>query len=324
MQTEFKWEKANNDFVFKREIPGRVRMHTRRLGMEDFIRIDKTYPDQMRLKKDLFKNKLDQVFISRDSPATTSAKQEFLDMLVKYLPGRFPDIFKKTDGEMYIKPLGETISLDTTVEDPLVVASRLVQEDWCILEWSEKHENYVFTAGAVCFPMRWSILEKFEQPMFKIHEPVKAFKTLESSVLDLVKNMTHEKPVWRANWAVFNDLDGTLDLATPAGHTDRENHKTEFNPKTTGRELTFRAEYQTLLKLPKSKAIVFSIRTYQMFLEEFQQFPIADTKALIKAIKTINPHMGVYKAVKFWEDAAVKYLESIIDGTAIPTITSKL
>ena len=130
-----------------------------------------------------------------------------------------------------------------------------------------------------------------------IHQPVTAFtKHLAPKVHDLFKNsLTPNAPIWRANWAVFNDLEGPLDLFTPDGHDKRnEANKTNdyqgiykldkllwgymiicFNKmslmisfsshsgEATGKSLTFRAEYQTLIKLPKSKAIVFSIRTYQ-------------------------------------------------------------
>ena len=33
--------------------------------------------------------------------------------------------------------------------------------------------------------------------------------------------------------------------------------------EVTGKVLTFRAEYQTLVKLPKTRAIAFGVRTYQ-------------------------------------------------------------
>ena len=49
--------------------------------------------------------------------------------------------------------------------DPLIRAGNLTQEDWCILEWNESLQAYVLTAGIVYFPMRWSLLEKWNQPM---------------------------------------------------------------------------------------------------------------------------------------------------------------
>lgn len=84
-----------------------------------------------------------------------------------------------------------------------------------------------------------------------IHVPVKAFtKHLAPKVHDLFKNsLQPNAPIWRANWAVFNDLEGPLDLFTPDGHDKRnETNKTNdyqgkftfsFTEKTYKREFRF-------------------------------------------------------------------------------------
>ena len=65
-----------------------------------------------------------------------------------------------------------------------------------------------------------------------IHGPVKAFtKHLAPKVHDLFKNsLQPNAPIWRANWAVFNDLEGPLHLFTPDGHDQRNeiNQKIEY------------------------------------------------------------------------------------------------
>jgi len=131
--------------------------------------------------------------------------------------------------------------------------------------------------------------------------------------------MTPSTPVWRANWAIFNDLNGPLDLFTPAGHEVRNmtNTVTVYNPETTGRDLVLREEYQTLRKLPKSGAILFGIRTYQRYLEEFEKLPKEDVKALIKSINNLIPDMATYKSAKFWKDAAVQYLTKIVNSASL-------
>ena len=69
--------------------------------------------------------------------------------------------------------------------------------------------RYVLTSGIVYFPMRWSLQEKFNKVIGQIHVPVKSFtKHLKPSVYDTFVRMKPESPVWRANWAVFNDLEG--------------------------------------------------------------------------------------------------------------------
>ena len=65
---------------------------------------------------------------------------------------------------------------------------RLTQEDWVILEWDETADSFVLTAGLVCFPMRWSLRGKWNQPVPIVHGPVKGFtKHLVKNVQSLFK-----------------------------------------------------------------------------------------------------------------------------------------
>lgn len=82
----------------------------------------------------------------------------------------------------------------------------------------------------------------------------------------------------------------------------------------TGHDLVFRAEYQTLRKLPNSAAIAFSIRTYQMYLDAFKTYPRNEAECLIKAIETVHPDFILYKAMPCWKDASLKYLRINVLG----------
>jgi len=315
MEKDFSWDDDPLVFIFHKEQPEKVKMMTHRLNMKNWIQIDKTYPAQMKLRHKLIKENYKEVFVTNEDEGIKAAKQELLEMIIDYLPKQFSDKFESRDGGVYNKIVDEFVSSDPEdVTDPLIRAGNLTQEDWCILEWSESHQAYVLTAGIVYFPMRWSLLEKWNQPMSGIHEPVEAFtKHLSPKVHDLFKNsLTPNAPIWRANWAVFNDLEGPLDLFTPDGHDKRNeaNKTNDYQGEATGKALTFRAEYQTLIKLPKSKAIVFSIRTYQRYLEDFKNYPSSDANGLVRAIENLVPEMYVYKGAEFWKEAALTYLRN--------------
>jgi hypothetical protein len=80
--------------------------------------------------------------VTNKEPSTTLAKQELLELLIKYLPERFPDKFEAREGGIYNKMLLEftSISDGPGQEDPLMKAGRLTQEDWCVMEWKEEHQ----------------------------------------------------------------------------------------------------------------------------------------------------------------------------------------
>lgn len=272
----------------------------------------------MALRKKLLKEKLDDVYVSLSRPSTDLAKQETLQLLIDFLPKRFPNLFQSTrDGGIINLFTGEIINPKESKEDPLLIASRLVQEDWCILEWNPESKLYQLTAGVVLFPMRWSLKEKFSQNLPDIHIPVKAFtKHLKPTVNDLFEDLHPDKPVWRANWSLFHNLNGPLDLYLPPSEEyNPNNDKFEStNLEEIGQKLTMRVEYQTLRRLPKSNAILFGIRTYQRYLNEFLHLPKEDSIALKKAIENLNPDMFEYKSADCWRDSALFYLQSLISS----------
>ena len=317
-ETNIMWEEALNLFIFNDEIPGKIKMHTRKLDLNNWVKIDKTYPAQMKLKAELQKTHRDEVFVSNYDDSAVACKWELFDLLAEHLPKRFPDIFELRQGCIYNKVLNLSVSTEREdPEDPLIRAGNLTQEDWVIIEWNEEEQGYVLTSGIVYFPMRWSLQDKFNKPISSIHTPVKPFmEHLVTKVYDVFKKMIPDAPIWRGNWAVFNDLEGPLDLFTPSGSLDRNevNTPTKYEGEKTGRVLTFRAEYQTLRKLPKTKCIVFSIRTYQRYLEDFHNFPNSDCEGLIKAIENLDEEFTIYKGANFWKDAAVTYLRHIIQS----------
>ena len=62
-------------------------MHTQRLNLENWVKIDRTYASQQREKEILWETKKDLVFVTNDDPSTVLAKQEVLELLCDYLPG---------------------------------------------------------------------------------------------------------------------------------------------------------------------------------------------------------------------------------------------
>ena len=53
LQDKFQWDEDPLVFIFNDEVPGKVKMHTKRLEWDDWIKIDKTYPAQMKLREEL-------------------------------------------------------------------------------------------------------------------------------------------------------------------------------------------------------------------------------------------------------------------------------
>jgi hypothetical protein len=143
-----------------------------------------------------------------------------------------------------------TVTLDPVA--PLRTLGLLVQEDLCLMEKAEgAGDEHVLTGAILCFPASWSLQEKLGRPLIGIHRPVPDYETeIARRVQRLFDAIRPEQPLWRMNSLVYRD---------PSLHQPRR----EADPRIDRRGGSFvRAERQTLIRLPKTRAVVFAIHTY--------------------------------------------------------------
>ena len=72
------------------------------LLLDDWVKIDSSYPWQQKEKERLLSNfGLRPFFVSNEDASTDFAKNEFFQLLIDHLPQRFPDKFERRDGGIY-------------------------------------------------------------------------------------------------------------------------------------------------------------------------------------------------------------------------------
>ena len=49
--TDIEWEADPRVFIYNDEVPGKTKMNVRRLKLENWVKIDNTYPAQMALRR---------------------------------------------------------------------------------------------------------------------------------------------------------------------------------------------------------------------------------------------------------------------------------
>ncbi len=163
----------------------------------------------------------------------------------------------KADGYHFTTSLAKRpdgVSIDLDPSQPLLTLGRLVQEDLCLME--RQGEEYVLTGAILCFPASWSLEEKLGRSLVGIHQTVKPYdEDLARRVQRMFEVIRPEQPLWRMNALVYRD---------PTLHQPRR----ENDPRTDRRGGQYlRAERQCLMRLPETRAIVFSIHTYMVHLD---------------------------------------------------------
>jgi len=208
----------------------------------DWMRWDDAFGGQMALRDRLIVDQTEAVHALR--PSAMAAARELLDSVLVILAAR-SDYAVTADA--VTRPDDVTVALNRDV--PLLTLGRLVQEDFCILH--DQGDAHVMTGAILCFPASWSLDEKIGRPLIGIHKTVEEYdENLAKRVQRLFDAIRVGQPMMRANCLLYRDAD----LFQPR----REDNRRE---QMVSQAQFVRTERQCLLRLPQTRAVVFTIHT---------------------------------------------------------------
>jgi len=154
--------------------------------------------------------------------------------------------------------------------------------------------DYCLTAASLCSPSHWRLDEKFGRPMREIHDPIPGFhEQLTPSIDRFFAHLKASRPVFRFNWSLqswyglaqFPDIEPAVDERTP---------------------LYYRSERQSLMRLPDTGAIAFTIRVYLHPLASLMDTSGA-LRTMFTAIDATPEPLACYKGFDTLAPALEKY-----------------
>ncbi|MFU8776888.1 MAG: heme-dependent oxidative N-demethylase family protein [Roseovarius sp.] len=212
------------------------------LALADWLQVDEAFVGQMAERACLLSERRAEVLAVTDGagPAAAELLQFVLDWLREY--GQSYHV----SANQVQRPDGVVVPVDRA--DPMGTLGQLVQEDLCLME--RRDDEHVLTAAVLCFPASWHLADKIGRPLTTIHVPVKAYdESLARRVQRLFDGVQEGRPLWRFN--ALRYADATL-------HQPRS----RVQPSAEADYPYLRSERQCVLRLPQTRACVFSIHTY--------------------------------------------------------------
>ena len=284
--------------------PHRWTMGLRPLAPEDWLWLDDRYEAEVALRRELLDQHRDEVF--QACPEAKAASVEVLELILAFLEKQHPGCFQQFQRDQSLT-LGHTPSGAAATEShPMELAGRLVQEDLCVMQAAPEDtgdaREYCLTAAALCFPTRWNLQEKIGCSMSEIHDPVPGYREqINTPVNQFMQRLTPEKPMWRINWSLNEDPT----LFQPGGHGARA-AATHLTSENAGSEVFLRLERQTLRRLPRTGAILFTIRILQCPLEELNA---SEAHQLAQTLRHWPEDLRTYKSFAVYGPAVLSYLD---------------
>ncbi len=252
-------------------------------------------------------------------PHMLDAEWDFLELTMESLSADYPHLFTLTkNGKQWTwenKPLG--IKASFTFGDvaslgmgPFEYMSRQVQGDFVLLD--QRNGTLYADGGFITSQADWSLAFDVGMAWHEWHGPVPQVTKLGvmDRALKYLMNLQLGSPVRRLNWTMT--INPRLDTS-PENYPLWGSDRNTVTPENVGDKVHLRVELQSLFRLPRSNAIMFSIRCYLISMNELATYP-RWAKRFHRVLRDLHPDLAEYKGLVKFREMTVKWLSKFDDG----------
>ena len=190
---------------------------------------------------------------------------------------------------------------------PLEYIARQAQGDFNLID--QRDGDLFMDGGVITGPADWSLSFDLGMSFREWHRPVPVAHELGvfDRALKYLLNVQVGHPVRRLNWTmtVHPRLD-TSPETYPAWGGDRG----KVTLQNAGNLVHLRVELQLIVRLPRSNALLFSIRTFLISLEELSSNQ-AWASRLCKVLQALPDEIAEYKGLARYRATAIEWLASL-------------
>ncbi|EER26655.1 hypothetical protein CPC735_008280 [Coccidioides posadasii C735 delta SOWgp] len=286
-----------------------ITMGLRSMKWDEWIELDNHYPRYHADKARRIKEREKKCVMV--APEAMDGVIELLEELCSYLPMRYPSLFRKTPVGIDNLLTGESFNITQRpfAENPMTTCARLIQDDLALM-FEKPDGQYYLLAGAVLLAGFWRIEDKFGMRLSEIHTSgdVPGYQTkLEKGMMNFFRRIKPSDPVLRNNY--FIQVDEDLAWSYSIGPEDSKS--VSWNTAAKNKAIQhhyFRSERQSLRRLPRSGAVVFTIRTYFEPITEIVKEPYVPGR-LASAIRSWGDDVSRYKGREKYGEVLLDYLD---------------
>jgi hypothetical protein len=289
-----------------------------KLDMNHWGIVDNEYHKFMTEKAIAFSNydieKLeDSIFYNKEEGNLKSDAvfKEFGEFVVDHYTHRFPKLFGRCGKIIYNRLMNETYNLET--DDPFLIATRISMEDFYLVTKDENLDKHKCIGVSVAFGGGgFPITPIVGQSMDDVHKKVPYYE----SKLKKSMNKWFDKfvePFERASWHIVWDRDLQCSELYSKSRELSEEEYLEYIKTVPLEKFDVRIERQTLIKLPKTQAIVFANHPlYLNLLEDLADIPMVPS-ILLKMMYESPSEIIKYKHYDILRETLTKPLEKLVE-----------
>ena len=258
---------------------------------ENWLQPDAEFERKLPLRRALYLDNPGEVFAVHPDykQSALRAGTELLKKLAGHLTEHFPSHYRLHLDAVEIAPLKLKISLGEDGIHPLVKCGLLIQDD-ITLSFKSPQGGYVLGAGFLSTPSDWSLTQKLGKSPLQIHETVPGYADKIAKMVDgLFRSISPDKIHGRNNWKLYTDPTESISLWRASQYTG-----VEVTAANVAHAVYLRTEWQTLIRLPESEAVAFTIRPRTFRLPHLKQIAPAVALQIAAALKKGETHNGLH------------------------------
>lgn len=252
-------------------------------------------------------------------PHMMTAQWDMLELLMTSMARDYPEHFSLTQNgncwHWINRPLGIEQAFTfgdarTLPYEPMEYIGRQCQGDFSIQD--QRDGQLWMDAGIITTQADWSLDFDIGMNFFEWHGPVPLAHQagVFERALKFLLNMQVGNPVRRLNWTMT--INPRLDTS-PENYHKWGIDRTTVTPENVGDKVHLRVELQGLWRLPRSNAILFSIRCYLIKMQEIVTVPKWGRR-LPRVLATLPPEIADYKGLSRYRQMTIDWLSHYDDG----------
>ena len=252
-------------------------------------------------------------------PHMITAEWDLVELLMESMAKHYPEHFALTrEGDAWHwvnRPLGidQRFTFGDTAtlpHPPMEYITRQCQGDFALLD--QRLGNLWMDAGMITGQADWSLDFDIGMNFMEWHAPVPLAKDMGvfERALKFLLNLQQGRPVRRLNWTMT--INPRLDTS-PENYDKWGRDRTTVTAENVGEKVHLRVELQAMWRLPRSNAIVFSIRAYMISMNELVTVP-KWARRFHRVLRDVRGELAEYKGLSRYRDTTVAWLSRYDDG----------
>lgn len=294
--------------------PFKLTMGLRKLNGEEQFVIDKTYLNKTQVRSKIIDERGSEFIFCEDS--AKFAARELYDHCINFFTTRYPNSFIKIGDQVWNKIKDEYLpfkseSFGEDMQRMLFTLGKNVEEDFVLL-MEDGNGELVLKCAIFLLPSGFEPKNLKNLRLDQIHKPVPQYESkLKLSMAKFFKRVKEYEFVCRNNWSLQTHikLNDSLDNHGRKGDKPVKLKLENLNFN----QIFFRSERQVVTRLPESKLVIMSIKTYFTPLIKLREEE-ESRKALIGAIEGLPDDFAVYKNKIKWDELVLDYLNLNCNG----------